>query len=112
MTEDGHDEEEWRPADARLRAALWEAERRLVSCEWAHAEVACGWALVVAEGGDREVALGLRHLAAAGMRERDGRTESAARQREHARRRLAPFLPEHQTVDLGALLAALEREDS
>ena len=47
---------------------------------------------------------GLLHLVAAGYRSEDGDRERAARQLEHARRRLAPYLPEHEEVDLAALI--------
>ncbi len=100
--------EDWRPRAARVRAALWEAERRLNDRDWVQASVACGWALDDAERGEREVALGLRHLAAAGLRLRDGNRAAAEKQLAHARQRLAPFLPEHESVDLADLLLVLE----
>jgi hypothetical protein len=101
------DVEDWRPPEARLRASIWEAERRLREREWAHALSACGWTLEVAEGDAREVALGLRHLAVAGLRQRDGDVERAARQLAHARRRLEPFLPDFEGVELAELLEAV-----
>jgi hypothetical protein len=100
------DDRDWRPPEARYRASIWEAERRLREREWAHALSACGWALEVADGDAREVALGLRHLAVAGLRQRDGDAERAVRQLARARRRLEPFPPEFEGVELAELLEA------
>jgi hypothetical protein len=61
------------------------------------------------EAGGGELARGLLHLAAAGYKEQTGDARRAARQLAHARRRLAPFLPEAEDVDVAGLLAELER---
>lgn len=61
-----------------------------------------------ARGDDRELARALVHLAAAGDKRRRGDARGSARQLEHARRRLAPFLPAARRLDLAALLDAVE----
>ena len=57
--------------------------------------------------GEDELVAGLRHLAAAGWRARNGEPERARRQLAHARRRLAPFLPEAREVEVARLLEAV-----
>jgi hypothetical protein len=56
----------------------------------------------------RELARALVHLAAAGQKELTGDPRGAKRQLAHARRRLAPFLPESHRLDLAALLATID----
>jgi hypothetical protein len=56
----------------------------------------------------RELARGLVHLAAAGQKRVAGDRRSAERQLAHARRRLAPYLPESHRLDLVALLATID----
>jgi hypothetical protein len=80
---------------------LWRAEGHLERGEWAQAAATLDDVLGL---GDDELLRGLRHLAAAGYRARDGDTERARKQLDHARRRLAPYLPEQEEVDLGALI--------
>jgi len=55
----------------------------------------------------RELARGLLHLAAAGQKHMRGDPHGAQRQLAHARRRLAPFLPESYRLDLAVLLASI-----
>jgi hypothetical protein len=76
--------------------------------DYFHAHRAFVRAAVAAEGDDRELARGLAHLAAAGYKRAAGDERGAERQLAHARRRLAPFLPEARRLDLAALLAAVE----
>jgi Flp pilus assembly protein TadD len=56
----------------------------------------------------RGLARGLVHLAAAGQKALTGDPRGARRQLAHARRRLAPYLPESHRLDLAALLATIE----
>jgi hypothetical protein len=46
---------------------------------------------------------------AAGYRASDGDRRRATRQLDHARRRLAPYLPEYEQVDLEALIELVRR---
>lgn len=63
-------------------------------------------ALADASGlGEDELVAGLRHLATAGWRWQNGEPERARRQLAHARRRLAPFLPEARDVEVAHVLA-------
>jgi hypothetical protein len=97
--------DEWPPPEARLTAILWRVEGHLERGEFVAASSA------VDEGrglGEDELLAGLRHLAAAGYRSQMGEPERARRQLAQARRRLAPFLPEHRGLDLAALVAAVE----
>ena len=97
-------DEDWPPPAARARASLWRAERHLLAGEYAaagdslRAAVACGSHKTAA------VARGLLQLAAAGYREQAGDPVRAARLLEHARTRLAPFLPRYEEVELDVLL--------
>jgi len=97
-------DEEWPPREARVRAALWDAERRLLDREYVAAAAALANALDAGDADSREVARGLHHLAAAGYRQQTGERPRALRQLAHARRRLAPFLPLYEEVELGSLL--------
>jgi hypothetical protein len=56
----------------------------------------------------RELARGLVHLAAAGQKRIADDRRGAERQLAHARRRLAPYLPESHRLDLAALLATID----
>ena len=104
--EDEH-EDEWPPPDARYRSALWRAEGHLERSEWAQAAATLDDVLGL---GDDRLVRGMRHLAAAGYRARDGDQVRARRQLEHARRRLDPYLPEQEDVDLAALIELVRRE--
>jgi hypothetical protein len=105
MRDDSTTEEaEWPPPDARLQGILWRAEGHLSRGEYSQASRALD------EGsglGEDELVAGLRHLAAAGWRVQNGEPERARRQLAHARRRLAPFLPETREVEVAALLDAV-----
>jgi hypothetical protein len=99
-------EEDWRPPEARVRAALWEAEGHLERRQYVAAARALERVLDV--GG--ELIRALHHLAAAGYKAQEGHDDRARRQLAHARRRLAPFLPEAEEVDLAALVATVEAD--
>jgi hypothetical protein len=103
--EDEH-EDEWPPPDARYRSALWRAEGHLERGEWGQAAVTLDDVLGL---GDDELVRGMRHLAAAGYKARDGDRLRAKRQLDHARRRLAPYLPAHEEVELAALIEVVRR---
>ena len=100
-------EDEWPPADARYRSALWRTEGHIERGEWGRATDALEDVLGL---GDDQLVRGLLHLVAAGYRSQDGDRERAARQLEHARRRLAPYLPEQEEVDLDALIELVRRQ--
>jgi hypothetical protein len=97
---------DWRPPEVRVRAALWEAEGHLERREYFAAARALERVFDV--GG--ELVRGLHHLAAAGYKAQTGEPERARRQLVHARRRLEPFLPEAEEVDLVALLEVVEQD--
>jgi hypothetical protein len=99
-------EDDWPPPNARYRSALWRAEGHLERAEWAHAAATLDDVLGL---GEDELVRGLRHLAAAGYRARDGDRERARKQLEHARRRLGPYLPEQEEVDLQNLIEVVRR---
>ncbi|MGH3082918.1 MAG: hypothetical protein ACRDNP_02455 [Gaiellaceae bacterium] len=99
-------EDEWPPPDARYRSALWRAEGQLERGEWGRAIDTLDDVLGL---GDDEVVRGMRHLAAAGYRVWDGDRERARKQLEHARRRLDPYLPKWEEVDLAALIEVVRR---
>jgi hypothetical protein len=84
MPEDSN--EDWPPRKARLRSIVWRTEGHLERGEYAQAArtAAQGFGL----GADEELLRGLHHLAAAGWKHQAGDALRAARQLEHARRRL------------------------
>ena len=98
--EDEH-EDEWPPPDARYRSALWRAEGQLERGEWGRATDTLDDVMGL---GDDNLVRGMRHLAAAGYRLWDGDRDRARKQLDHARHRLAPYLPEHEDIDLAALI--------
>jgi hypothetical protein len=102
--EDAH-EDEWPPPGARYRSALWRAEGHLERGEWARAADTLEDVLGLS---DDELVHGLLHLAAAGWRAEDDHRQRARKQLEHARRRLAPYLPEREEVDLEALIKVVQ----
>jgi hypothetical protein len=104
MHDDSTAEEEWPPPEARLQAILWRAEGHLFRAEYGHASRTLDEAAGL---GEDELVAGLRHLAAAGWRFRNGEPERGRRQLAHARRRLAPFLPEAHEVEVARLLEAI-----
>jgi hypothetical protein len=96
------DSDDWPPPAARLKAILWRAEGELERREFVAA------ARTLCEGfdlADNGLLHALHHLAAAGYRAEAGDAARARRQLAHARRRLEPFLPGRDEVDLEALLA-------
>jgi hypothetical protein len=100
--------DDWPPAEARVRAALWRAEGHLERGEYAAAAQALEGAAGAA-GDDEELVRGLNHLAAAGYRTQNGDAARARRQLEHARRRLQPYLRTATDVDLAGLLRSVEQ---
>jgi hypothetical protein len=82
--------DEWPPREARVQAALWDAERSLERGEYL--VVTSRLADVFGLAGDREeLVRGLHHLGAAGYRAQVGEQDRARRQLEKARRRLAAY---------------------
>ncbi len=103
-------EDDWPPPEARVRAALYRAEGHLGRGEWLPAARALSDAVPYATRAQRELLLGLRHLAAAGYRGAEGDRDRARRQLERARRRLGPFVGEDVDVDVASLLVLVGRE--
>ena len=95
--------EEWPTPEARVRSAVWRAEAHIEKGEYYAASSALAAVFDVA-GDDGELVRGLHHLATAGFKNQEGDGESARRQLDHARRRLASY-PETST-----LIALVERE--
>jgi hypothetical protein len=102
VEEESEEPETWPPPESRVRSALWRAEGHIERGEYAHAARTLDEAL--AHASDDGVLRGLRHLAAAGYRAREGDGTRARRQLEHARRRLAPYLPVYEEVELDSLI--------
>ena len=101
-------EDDWRPPQARLRAALWEAERWLRVGSYAAAGAALDGIPVAATADEAAVVRGLRLLAAAGYRRLEGDLERAERLLTHARRELEPRFPAYEDVDLAELADVVE----
>jgi hypothetical protein len=80
----------WPPPAARLRSAIWRAERHIERGEYFAATNALADVFDLA-GSDTEYVRGLHHLAAAGYKHVQGNPDSARRQLAHARRRLSAF---------------------
>jgi predicted metal-dependent hydrolase len=72
----------------------------------AHEELEDAWR--AAEPGERDFLQGLVHVAVAWYQAGRGNRVGCERQLEKARRRLAPYAPEHRGVDVAALLPQLE----
>jgi hypothetical protein len=104
MHDDSTGEDEWPPPEARLQSILWRAESHLFRAEYGQASRTLDEAAGL---GEEELVAGLRHLAAAGWRVQNGEPERARRQLSHARRRLAPYLPESRDVEVARLLDAI-----
>lgn len=100
----GVSDEEWPPPEVKARAALWGAEHRLANGDYVAAAAALDDAFTYGDRGTAAVARGLRQLAAAGYRHRDGDSLRAQRSLARARVRLSPFLPVFEEVDLAQLL--------
>ena len=92
--------EEWPPAEARVRSALWQAEHHLERREYFAAFRTLTGALGAAPTAKRPLLLGLRHLSTAGYRGQEGDRARARRQLAHARRRLSAFPATASLVDL------------
>ena len=90
--------DEWPPREARVQAAVWDAERSLERGEYL--VVTSRLAGVFGLAGDKEeLVRGLHHLGAAGYRAQVGEPDRARRQLEKARRRLAPYADVAPLVD-------------
>lgn len=85
--------------------------RHLERGEFSQAYRALGDAVVVAKGDDIEFLRGLRHAAAAGVKQRHGDARGAERQRRHAERRLDSYRPSYRGVDVDSVLAAMREAD-
>jgi hypothetical protein len=64
------------------------------------------------EPGERDFFQGLVHVVVSSYQTERGKPVAAERQRQKALRRLAPFAPAHRGLDVGLLLAALERAEA
>ena len=73
----------------------------------AHEELETAWRAAATE--ERDFYQGLVHVAVAWYQAGRGRPVATARQLEKAARRLGPFAPAHRGVDVGAVLAQVER---
>jgi hypothetical protein len=99
---------EWPPPEARFRAALWRGESHFDRREFFQAYRAFVDAASAAAPAELELARGLAHLAAAGYKHEEGDARGAARQLEHARRRIEPYLGQGEVdVDAARLLRAV-----
>ena len=100
------------PAPDLFQGALFAGAAHVRKREWFAAARAFERASRLAgEPEDRELARALLHLAAAGYKDMTGDGGGAERQRRHARRRLAPFLPEARRLDIEALFALVDGGD-
>jgi len=72
----------------------------------AHEELETAWRC--SEAAERDFCQGLVHVAVAWYQAGRGRQTGCARQLEKARRRLAPYAPDHRGIDVSALLTQLE----
>jgi hypothetical protein len=95
--------DEWPPPEARVRAALWEAESHLERREYFAAAQALSRVFGLA-GDDESLLRGLHHLAAAGYKAQSGDERRARRQLDVACRRLAPY------PDAAPFIELVERE--
>src|SRR6059058_317665 len=75
----------------------------------AHEAFELAWRAAAAE--ERDFFQGLVHAVVFAYQSGRGREIGAARQREKALRRLAPYAPTHRALDVARLLAALERAE-
>jgi hypothetical protein len=94
-------DDEWPPPEARVQAALWDAERSLERGEYLVVTSRLADVFGIA-GDEEELVRGLHHLGAAGYRAQTGEPLRAQRQLARARRRLAPFPDAAPLVDLVA----------
>ncbi|MBV8396519.1 MAG: DUF309 domain-containing protein [Actinobacteria bacterium] len=80
--------------------------------EWFAAHEAFEGAWRAAGPGERDFFQGLVHAVVFAYQTARGRSIGAARQRAKALRRLGPYAPAHRGLDVGRLLAALERAEA
>lgn len=73
----------------------------------AHEELELAWRAAAPE--ERDFYQGLVHVSVAWYQANRGRRTGCERQLEKARRRLGPFAPSHRGVDVGRVLAQVER---
>lgn len=102
VEEESDELEIWPPPETQVRSALWRAEGHIERGEYAQAARTLDDVLPYAS--DPVLLRGLRHLAAAGYKAREGNEIRARRQLDHARRRLAPYLPVYEEVELDSLI--------
>jgi predicted metal-dependent hydrolase len=76
----------------------------------AHEELELAWR--AAEVGERDFYQGLVHVAVAWYQAGRGNRPGCERQLEKARRRLGPYAPAHEGVDVAALLAQVEAAEA
>jgi hypothetical protein len=93
--------DDWPPPEARLRAAIWQAEGELERGEYIPASRTLSRVFAIA-GDQGELVRGLHHLAAAGCKHQCGDARGARRQLAHARRRLTDFPDAAPLLDLVA----------
>ena len=108
------DDDEWPPRAARARAAFWLGAGELERGAYWHASRSFKDAgEKAADPAEQELARGLFHLAVAGFKGIAGDPRGKERQLAHARRRLAPFGPRHDELDLelAELLAAIAADE-
>jgi hypothetical protein len=101
---------DWRLPEARVRAALWEAEGHFERREYFAAASALERVFGVARDESRELVRGLYHLAAAGYKAQSSEPDRARRQLAHAKRRLEGFLPEAEEIPIARLVTLVERD--
>jgi predicted metal-dependent hydrolase len=75
----------------------------------AHEELELAWR--AAPAGERDFFQGLVHVTVAWYQAGRGKTVACASQLGKARRRLAPYSPEHRGVDVAGVLAQVEAAD-
>jgi predicted metal-dependent hydrolase len=75
----------------------------------AHEELELAWRAAPTE--ERDFFQGLVHVTVAWYQARRGKTVACASQLGKARRRLAPYSPEHRGVDVAGVLAQVEAAD-
>jgi len=80
--------------------------------EWFEAHEAFELAWRAADDGERDFFQGLVHVVVSAYQAGRGKPVAAARQREKALRRLAPFSPIHRGLDVERVLAALQRAET
>jgi predicted metal-dependent hydrolase len=96
-------------ADHSTVARAYEHGRRLAAAgRWFEAHEAFEEAWRAAAAGERDFFQGLVHVVVSAYQHGRGRAVGAERQRVKALRRLAAYAPAHRSLDVAALLAALD----